>query len=474
MARYTKPEEKFHWMTTAPIPGLVGQLAVPTVISMLITSIYNMADTYFVGSLGTSAQGAVGVVFSLMAIIQAIGFTFGNGSGNYVSRLLGQQRREEAETVAATGFFSGVAVGAALAVGGLVFLDPLVSLLGATDTILPYAREYARYILIGAPWMVGSFVLNNLLRFEGSAAYAMMGITTGGILNMLLDPFFIFPTRQWCGLTVYGLDMGVGGAALATIISQAVSFLILLYNSGRGGTLPIRVRRFAPVGGRLWTIIKGGLPSMYRQGLASVASILLNWAAKPYLDAAQAAMAIVSKVTMFAGSAMIGFGQGFQPVCGFNYGAKLYGRVRKGFWFCVKVGTAAMAAIALVGIAAAPWIVGAFQKNDPEVVRMGVFALRLHLGTLPLTAYIIINNMMLQTVGENVRASVLALARQGLFFVPLIVLMPIAMGFDGVAAAQPVADVCSFLLAIPLSTGFLRKMRRIEEGERNGGEEHGK
>ena len=451
MTKHTDPQEKFQWLTTAPIPGLVGQLAVPTVISMLITSIYNMADTYFVGSLGTSAQGAVGVVFSLMAIIQALGFTFGNGSGNYVSRLLGQQRREEAETVAATGFFSGVIIGGALAVGGLLLLDPLVGLLGATDTVLPYAREYARYILIGAPWMVGAFVLNNLLRFEGSATYAMMGITAGGILNMLLDPFFIFPTRQWYGLTIFGLDMGVGGAALATIISQAVSFLILLFNSGRGGTLPIRIRRFAPGQGRLWVIIKGGLPSMYRQGLASVASILLNWAAKPYLDAAQAAMAIVSKVTMFAGSAMIGFGQGFQPVCGFNFGA----------------------AIALGGVLAAPWVVGAFQKNDPEVVRMGVFALRLHLSTLPLTAYIIINNMMLQTVGENVRASVLALARQGLFFVPFILLLPIAMGFSGVAAAQPVADVCSFLLAIPLSAGFLRKMHRMEEGKTEGGGENG-
>lgn len=462
LARHTDPEEKFRWLTTAPIPGLVGQLAVPTVISMLITSIYNMADTYFVGNLGTSAQGAVGVVFSLMAIIQAIGFTFGNGSGNNVSRLLGQQRREEAEMVAATGFFSGVAAGVAVAVGGLVFLDQLVNLLGATETILPYAREYARYILIGAPWMVGSLVLNNLLRFEGSAAYAMMGITTGGILNMVLDPIFIFV-----------LDQGVAGAAQATIISQAVSFLILLYNSGRGGTLPIRLRRFAPGQGRLWNIIKGGLPALYRQGLASVASILLNWAAKPYLDAAQAAMAIVSKVTMFAGSALIGFGQGFQPVCGFNYGAGLYDRVRRGFWFCVKVGTAVMAAIALMGLAAAPWIVGAFQKSDPEVVRMGVFALRLHLCTLPLTAYIVINNMTLQTVGETGRASVLALARQGLFFVPTILLLPVWLGFNGVAAAQPVADVCSFLLAIPLSTSFLRKTRRMEREKMNGGEEHG-
>ena len=212
MPKFNSPEEKFQWLTTAPLPGLIGKLAVPTIISMLITSIYNMADTYFVGNLGKSAQGAVGVVFSLMAIIQAIGFTFGNGAGNNVSRLLGQQRQEEAETMAATGFFMGVLSGVVLAVAGLLFLDPLVGVLGATETILPYAREYARYILIGAPWMVGALVLNNLLRFEGSSAQAMLGITTGGILNMVLDPVFIFV-----------LDQGVAGAAQATIISQGGS-----------------------------------------------------------------------------------------------------------------------------------------------------------------------------------------------------------------------------------------------------------
>ena len=451
MPKYNSPEEKFQWLTTAPLPGLIGRLAVPTIISMLITSIYNMADTYFVGNLGKSAQGAVGVVFSLMAIIQAIGFTFGNGSGNLVSRLLGRQEQEEAETVAATGFFSAILAGAALAVLGLLFLDPLVSVLGATETILPYARDYARYILIGAPWMVGSLVMNNLLRFEGSSALAMMGITTGGILNMILDPIFIFV-----------LDQGVGGAAQATIISQGVSFCILFYNSGRRGSLPLRWSRLNWGEGRLLHIIKGGLPSFYRQGLASVASILLNWAAKPFGDAAIAAMAIVSKVNMFSGSALIGFGQGFQPVCGFNYGAKLYERVRKGFWFCVKVGTAVLLCIAALMFLLAPWVVYLFQRSDPEVVELGVMALRCQMLSLPLTAYVIINNMMLQTVGENARASILAMARQGLFFVPLILVLPRLFEFGGVMTAQPLSDACSFLLAIPLSTGFLRKMARLE------------
>ena len=452
MAKFSTPEEKFHWLTTAPLPGLIGKLAVPTIISMLITSIYNMADTYFVGNLGKSAQGAVGVVFSLMAVIQAIGFTFGNGAGNNVSRLLGQQEQAEAETLAATGFFAGVLAGAVLAVGGLLFLNPLVSILGATETILPYARDYARYILIGAPWMVGSLVLNNLLRFEGNSAQAMLGITTGGILNMILDPVFIF-----------GLDLGVGGAALATIVSQGVSFCILLYNSGRAGSLAIRWSRLSWREGRLRRIVEGGLPSFYRQGLASVASILLNWAAKPFGDAAIAAMTIVSKVNMFSGSALIGFGQGFQPVCGFNYGAGLYDRVRKGFWFCVKVGVAALLCIGAVMFLLAPQVVYLFQKADPEVVALGITALRCQMVSLPLSAYVIINNMMLQTVGENGRASILAMARQGLFFIPFILILPRLFEFTGVMLAQPLSDACSFLLAIPLSTGFLRKMGRLEQ-----------
>ncbi len=455
MPKFRSPEDKFNWLTTASIPSLVGKLSVPTIISMLITSIYNMADTYFVGSLGKSAQGAVGVVFSLMAVIQAIGFTFGNGSGNFVSRLLGQQERERAEQVAATGFLSGVMGGVVLTVLGLLFLDPLVNLLGATETILPYAREYARYILIGAPWMIGSLVLNNLLRFQGSATYAMVGITTGGILNMILDPIFIFTLNQ-----------GVAGAAQATIISQGVSFLILFFNTGRGGTLPIRLGRFHPGDGLLPTIVRNGLPSMYRQGLASAASILLNWAAKPFGDAAIAAMTIVGKVSMFAGSAMIGFGQGFQPVCGFNYGARRYDRVREGFWFCVKVGSAVLAVIAVAGIAAAPWVVEAFQRSDAEVVALGVGALRCHLATMPTMAYVVINNMTLQTVGETGRASVLSMARQGIFFIPAILILPRLCGFWGVALAQPVADVLALLLAIPLSTGFLRKLKTMEDVEK--------
>lgn len=447
-------DEKYHWLTTAPLPGLIGRLAVPTIISMLITSIYNMADTYFVGELGTSAQGAVSVVLPLMNVIQAIGFTFGNGSGNTVSRLLGQQKREEAEIVASTGFFTGILVGAVLMILGELFLDPLVTLLGATDTILPYARSYARFILIGAPYMVGTFVLNNLLRFEGSATYSMVGITIGGILNMVLDPLFIFV-----------LHLEVAGAAIATILSQAVSFVILLVMKVVGKTLPIRWSRIRWRKGPLGTIIPCGLPSMYRQGLASIATILLNWAAKPMGDAAIAAMGIVTKVAMFSNAANIGFGQGFQPVCGFNFGAKLYNRVRDAYWFCIRVGMIGLAGIAAVIFALSPQIIYAFQRNDPEVIALGTIALRCSIAVLPLMSYITVSSMMLQTVGENVPASLVSAARQGIFFIPAILILPPLFQFNGVMLAQPIADVLTFLMAIPLTQKFLAKMRRMEEEE---------
>lgn len=447
-------EHKFHWLTTAPIPGLITRLAVPTIISMLITSLYNMADTYFVGSLGTSAQGAVGVVFSLMAIIQAIGYMFGNGAGNYVSRLLGQKERNKAERVAAICFYTSLLVGILFTVLGLLFLDPLVKCLGATETILPYARDYARYILLGTAPMIASLVLNNLLRFSGNAAYAMIGITAGAVINIVLDP-----------LLISHFGMGISGAAIATVISQVISFLILLGNSFRKGNIPVRWKDFTLDKAILCTILRGGLPSLYRQGLASVASILMNWAARPFGDAAIAAMTIVSRFSMFSGSAIIGFGQGMQPVCGFNYGAKLYSRVRKAFLFCIRVSTMALLLIASAGILFAPQIVLLFQKNDPLVIHLGVTALRCQLFALPTLGMSVMNMMLFQTVGENKRATVMAMARQGIFYIPIVILLPRLLGFVGVMIAQPICDICASLLAIPLSRSFLNKLKSLEDSE---------
>lgn len=458
MNRPMTAEQKFQYMTETPIPRLIVHLAIPTIVSMMITSIYNMADTYFVGQISTSATGAVGVTFSVMAIIQAIGFTLGMGSGNYISRLMGQKRAEEASHVAAVGFFSALAVGLLVTVLGLVFLEPLLQVLGATETILPHARAYLRIILLGAPYMAASFVLNNLLRFQGSAIYAMVGIGTGAVLNIALDPLFIFV-----------FDMGVGGAALATILSQLVSFCILLINSGRGGNIRILPRNFTPCWRIYKEILRGGLPSFYRQGLSSVASICLNLAAKPFGDPAIAAMSIVARVFQFALSLLLGFGQGFQPVCGFNYGAKRYDRVLHAFWFCVRTAVVVLVVLGVAGFVFSPQIITLFRKSDPEVIAIGALALRFQAVTFPLSAWVIMCNMLLQTIGKGAKASLLAIARQGMFFLPAIYLLPMFWDLLGVQLSQPIADVITFALAVPLGLGVLRELRG-QMRERQGAE----
>lgn len=442
-----KQEQKFHKMTEEPVEKLISQLALPCIISMLVTSFYNMADTFFVGKLDSdAATGAVGVVFSLMAVIQAIGFFFGHGSGNFISRELGKQNFDDASNMAATGFFSALSAGLVLCVLGQLFLEPLAYLLGSTETILPYAKSYMRIILIGAPWMTASLVLNNQLRFQGSAAYGMVGITSGAVLNIALDPLLIF-----------GLDMGVAGAALATIISQFVSFCLLLAGCNKGGNLHIHISRVQLKWSYYSQIIRGGLPSLARQGLASIATICLNLAAKPYGDAAIAAMGVVQRIMMFGGSAMIGFGQGFQPVCGFNYGAKLYDRVKKGFWFCVRTSTVFLFAIGALGFAFAPQLVALF-RDSPEVISIGAAALRFQCITFCFQGWVVMSNMMLQTIGRTVPATFLAMARQGIFFIPLVWILSHTLGLTGIQMSQMVSDLLTLACAIPIQIKVLREL----------------
>ena len=452
MKHFTNPEEKRKYLTEEKIPTLVLNMAVPSIISMLITSFYNMADTFFVGQIGTTATAAVGVIFPLMSIIQALGFTFGHGSGNYISRKLGQGEVEDAKKMAATGFVSALIAGAIFGLVGLVFLDGLVGILGATPTIAPYARQYAMYILIGTPFMASSLVLNNQLRFQGSAFFGMIGMGVGAVLNIALDPLFIFV-----------LDMGVSGAALATILSQIVSFCLLLRGCTRGGNIAISLKNFSPSWARYKEIARGGTPSLFRQGLGSVATICLNFAAGIYGDAAIAGMSIVTRVLQFANSAIIGLGQGFQPVCGFNYGAKLYGRVRKAFWFTVSLAFCVLLIGSIVGIAFAPQIIAIFRKEDLEVIKIGALSLRLQCIFLPLSAFVVGSNMMLQTIGKPVKASISAAARTGLFFVPAILILPQFFGLLGVQMSQAVADLCSFVLCVPLAGTTLLEMKRLEK-----------
>lgn len=441
-------EEKYIYMTETPVPRLIGELAVPTIISMMVTSFYNMADTFFVGKINTQSTAAVGIVFSVMALIQALGFFFGHGSGNYISRRLGAKDFEEAAAMAANGFFLAFLCGLVVMAGGMIFLRPLALALGSTPTILPYTEAYLRIILIGAPFMTSSLVLNNQLRFQGSASYAMVGIVTGAVINIVLDPLLIFV----CG-------MGVAGAATATVISQFCSFLLLLFQSRKGGNIRIRFCNFKPNGHYVKEICRGGVPSLCRQGLGSISGILLNHGAGIYGDAAIAGMSIVSRVSMFASSALIGFGQGFQPVCGFNYGAKLYQRVREGFLFCVKYATVFLVGISIVGAVFAPEIIAIFRKGDEEVIAVGAAALRLQCLAFPLTGWIVMSNMMLQSIGKALKASILAAARQGIFFIPLILLLPGIFGLFGVEVCQTVSDILSFALAVPLCVSVLKEMK---------------
>ena len=440
-------EQKFVRMTTAPVEHLVCEMAAPTIVSMMVTACYNMADTFFVGKINNSATGAVGVAFSLMAIIQAAGFFFGHGSGNYISRKLGQQETENAAKMAATGFFLSLLTGLLITLLGEIFLSPLARLLGSTETILPYARSYLRLILIGAPYMTASFVVNNQLRFQGSATYGMVGIVAGAVLNVGLDPLFIFV-----------FDMGVGGAALATIISQLCSFVLLLVGCSRGGNLKIRVKNVTVSRLYLREIVKGGLPSLCRQGLASIATICLNRGAGWYGDAAVAAMSVVSRAMYLAQAVLIGFGQGFQPVCGFNYGALLYDRVKKAYWFCVKVSTVFLAVVSVAGLLFAPEIVG-FFRNDPDVIDFGARALRLQCCTFFLCGFNMMSSMLTQTINKVREATVLAMARQGLFFIPAVLILPSLIGALGIQLAQPLSDVCALLLTVPLTRRVLREMR---------------
>ena len=440
-------EKKFKQMTEPPVEKLICRLAVPCIISMLVTAFYNMADTFFVGMLkSNAATGAVGVVFSMMAIIQAVGFFFGHGSGNYISRELGKRNFEEASNMAATGFFASLGAGVLICIAGQIFLEPLAYLLGSTDTILPYTKDYLRVILLGAPFVAASLVLNNQLRFQGSAAYGMVGIVSGAVLNIILDPIMIFT-----------LNLGVAGAGWATIVSQFVSFCLLLLGCGRGGNIRIQFKRFQFKLFYFKMIVQGGLPSLARQGLASVATICLNNAARPYGDAVIAAMGVVQRITHFGASTMIGFGQGFQPVCGFNYGAKLYDRVRKGFWFCVKSSMGFLIAVSVLGFIFAPQLIALF-RDDPDVIACGTLALRFQCISFPAQSWIIMSNMMEQAMGRTAPATFLACARQGVFFIPAVLLLPLAFDLAGIQMAQMVGDVLTLACAIPLHIHVLRTM----------------
>lgn len=439
-------KSNYELLTHGSIPKVVGMMSVPTIISMLTSSLYSLVDTFFVGQIDTQATAAVGIVFAVLSVFQAFAFFFGHGSGNYMSRMLGAKQRDEAVRMASTGFFTALIFGVVMAVIGLILLRPLSLWLGSTPTILPYTEKYLGIILLGTPLNMGAMVLNNQMRFQGNARWAMYGIVTGTILNVLLDPLLIFVCH-----------LGISGAALATVLGQLCSFLLLLYLSRKGENIRIHLRNFTPSLHFQKEIVAAGSPSLMRQGLGSIATLLLNIVAAGYGDAAVAAMSIVGRITFVVYSIIIGLGQGYQPLCGFSYGAGLFSRVKQGFWFCVKVGTAFLVLCTIIGFLFTEQIISVF-RDDVDVIRIGSEALRYQLYTYPIGAFILLSNMMMQTINRPWKANLMASARRGLFFIPLILLLPYWFGLQGVEMCQAVSDVCTFLLAVPLVYSVFRKM----------------
>jgi putative MATE family efflux protein len=427
-----RPDQRTR-MLESPVDKLILSLAAPTIVSMLVTAIYNTADTYFVSQLNTSASGAVGVVFSLMSIIQAVGFTVGMGAGSIASRLLGQDRREEADVFASTGAVSALVLGTALSAVGLAFQGEIMWLLGSTKTIYPYAMDYALYIMLGAPVMILAFTLNNLLRWQGKADLSVMGLATGGILNIFLDPLFID-----------GFHMGIAGAGAATLLSQCVSLSILasFFLRGKSGlrVSPAKISRSPRT---YLAILKQGMPSFFRQGVLSLSVMALNYNARIYEDAAVAALSIVTKVFNLIQSVVIGFGQGFQPVLGYNYGARRLDRVKEAVWFSVRTCTVILTIAAVTGYVLAPHVIALFRRDDALVIAIGTRAFRHQCLTLPLGAVLVFANMFFQSLGKSWRAVMLAICRQGLY-IPLVFFMAGRAGLAGLEWTQAVCDLMAF------------------------------
>ncbi len=462
-ARENNPEKQYRIMLNTPVRRLVVKLAFPTVVSLLITSVYNLADGFFVSRVGESkaeniaASGAVGVVFSIMALTQAIGFTFGTGAGNIVSRSLGDKNAERADSAAVTALVMAILAGGLLSAAGLFFLEPLLRLLGATPTVLPYAKAYARYILLAAPIMTAAFVLNNLLRAEGKTMLSMVGLALGGGLNILLDPLFLF-----------ALDWGIAGAAIATLISQSVSLLFMLFCFfSKKTALSLHPRFLARKASFYLSILAVGLPSLFRQGLASAAAVLLNNAAAGFGDAAISAMSIVNKVFMLMFCVALGLGQGYQPVVGYNYSAGRNDRVREAFRFTFYCGTLLMLLIGALLYFSAPWVVKVMIRGHREVVGIGTRALRFQCLAMPFIPLNVVCNMTFQAVGKKFAASFLASCRQGIFFLPLILILPRVFFVTGLTLAQPLSDFLTFLMSIPYAIVFLKGLSKKDFCRKN-------
>ena len=446
------PEEKRREMLERPVQPLILSLAAPSIFANIVTTLYNLADTFFVGQMGiTSASAAVGVAFVTSTVIQSVAFYFAQGTGIHMSRCLGAGKTEEAAVYVNTGIAATVTIGTLIAIVGHLFLDQLCYVGGATPTILPYARTYISIILFGAPFIASGFLMNMQLRFQGESFSSMLCMVAGAVLNTILTPLFIFP-----------LGLGIAGSALATVVSEAVSFVLLLIEMSRAGITPLGLRYVRiPNATMLKTINNGGVPSFARQVMLGVATSLLNNAAAPFGDAAIAGIAVVQRITSVGNFFQIGIGQGFQPITGYNLGAKRYDRIREAYFTAVRLAFVSVAAIGVITFIWAPQLIAIF-RDDPEVVAFGVVTLRLQSITMPFTGVAMVTNFLLQTAGKMWRATFLGACRLGLVLGPVVLVLPPLLGQLGVQIAQPTTDIITTLIAWPMAFFMLREMRAAE------------
>lgn len=449
-----KYKDKFDKLENAPVKSLITSLAVPTIITMLVSAIYNMADSYFVGKIDTTSVASIGIVFSVMTLLQAVGFFLGNGSGIQLATLLGGKDKKQAQIYANVAFFTSLMLGAVLAILGIFFSRQLAYLLGTTDTAADAASSYLKYILLGSPFILGSFVLNNQLRAQGSAIYSMAGILSGSILNICIDPIFIF-----------NFKLGVKGAAIATVISQIIGFIILLLGTRRGENLRIDIRAFKTSKEVYLTILKNGMPSLARQGVNTLSNIALNFMASPFGDSAIAGMSVFNRVLFLGFAVVIGIGQGFQPVCSFNNGAKKYDRVYDAYKFIAVVTTIFISAVALIFLLFSRQLISIF-RDDSDVIQIGAQALRMQAFALPFVGFCTSSNMLLQSMKISGKATILALARQGICYIPLVLILPRFFGINGLAAVQALADALTLIITIFVALPTIKKLRSLKQSKR--------
>ena len=445
-------EEKKQAMLTESIRTLIPRMAVPTIVAQLITTIYNLVDTYFVSTLGTNATAAVGVNSSLERTITVIGSLLGAGACSYIARLLGANKKKEADQVLSTSFFTGLGLGILFMIICRLMIRRLVFWLGATEECAEYSVQYATYVLYAAPFMICSFILNMCLRSEGSALYSMIGIGFGGVLNCFLDPLFI-----------YHFGLGVAGASMATAISKFISFVILLYPYVKKRTaVNISVRKIRYIAADVREVLAIGSSSFFRSALSVVAAVAMNHVAGHFSTAALAAVSVANRVMEFPFAIILGFGQGYQPISGFNWGAKQYRRVKESLVFAIMVSVAGSLIMGTLLFITAPGVVHLFNRHaDSDVLRIGVLCIRLQCITLTLHGINSIVNMYYAGIGKALYALLINTSRQGYCFIPVLLVIPALLGENGIAAAQAIADALAMIVVIPLTIKAFHELDSI-------------